>query len=464
MKNRYRDKAEFLAVYVREAHPTDGWRSPGNDRVGISIKQPRAREERLGVAERCCTALEISMPLLVDEMDDRVGHAYSGMPDRLYVIDRDGRVAYKGGRGPFGFKPAEMEQALLMLLLDANLTPQPPSPNRRGGRGGEVPPASARVPLLSSEEAWRKLPAAEAGAGQPLPSWARALAGSLPRTTAAMLELDYAQRTKSPLEPALRAKLRWVAAHANRCVYGEAQALADLRRAGATEEDIKALVRSAGVPPVADDQRGEPNSERAALSFARKLTLAADTVTDEEVARLVELFGQERTVAIVLLVAYGNFQDRLILALDLPVEENGPLKPLEVRFAKPKEGEKPQPASRPTRSAEKSAPPANDARVADADWLAFDFAQLQKQMQGQRVRQPRIPVPTWDEIKGRLPEGYPARGPSRIRWSLVCLGYQPELAAAWSKCLRTFADEARQDRAFEELVFWVITRSVQCFY
>lgn len=59
------------------------------------------------------------MPLLVDDVDDRVGRAYSGMPDRLYVIDRDGKVVYKGGRGPFGFKPGEMEQSVLMLLLDA---------------------------------------------------------------------------------------------------------------------------------------------------------------------------------------------------------------------------------------------------------------------------------------------------------------------------------------------------------
>jgi Iodothyronine deiodinase len=58
------------------------------------------------------------MPLLVDEMNDRVGHSYSGMPDRMYIIDANGRIVYKGGRGPFGFKPREMEQSLIMLLLD----------------------------------------------------------------------------------------------------------------------------------------------------------------------------------------------------------------------------------------------------------------------------------------------------------------------------------------------------------
>src|SRR5437016_3108883 len=89
-----------------------------NDRVGIRVPQPKAQAERLAVAHTCSATLEISMPLLVDQLNDRVGHAYSGMPDRLYVIDRDGRVAYKSGRGPFGFKPGEMEQALLMLLLD----------------------------------------------------------------------------------------------------------------------------------------------------------------------------------------------------------------------------------------------------------------------------------------------------------------------------------------------------------
>jgi hypothetical protein len=57
--------------------------------------------------------------------DDRVGNAYSGMPDRLYVIDRDGKVAYKGGRGPFGYKPGEMEQSLVMLLLDQRPTDKP---------------------------------------------------------------------------------------------------------------------------------------------------------------------------------------------------------------------------------------------------------------------------------------------------------------------------------------------------
>src|SRR5262249_29671391 len=108
----------FLSIYVREAHPVEGWRMEGNDQEGITVHQPRNFLERETVAKKCCAALKMSMPLLVDEIDDRVGHAYSAMPDRLYVIDREGRVVYKSGRGPRGFKPGEMEQALIMLLLD----------------------------------------------------------------------------------------------------------------------------------------------------------------------------------------------------------------------------------------------------------------------------------------------------------------------------------------------------------
>lgn len=91
---------------------------PSNDKQGISVAQPRTLAEREAIAQTCCVRLKVSMPLLVDGLDDKVTLAYSGMPDRLYLVDRKGRVAYKGGRGPFGFKPGELEQSLVMLLLD----------------------------------------------------------------------------------------------------------------------------------------------------------------------------------------------------------------------------------------------------------------------------------------------------------------------------------------------------------
>ena len=85
------------------------------------------------------------------------------------------------------------------------------------GETGTANASNGPVALLTDEECWKRLPATTSGGGQPLPSWAKAVAVQLPRTAAAMLELDHAQRTKSPIDPVLRAKMRWVIAHANRC-------------------------------------------------------------------------------------------------------------------------------------------------------------------------------------------------------------------------------------------------------
>jgi hypothetical protein len=145
---RYKDQAFFVGVYVREAHPTDGWRMTSNDDAGVAFAQPRDYAERSEMANRCSGKLKMSIPLLVDEMDDRVGHAYSGMPSRLYVIDRTGKVAYKSGRGPFGFKPEEMEQSLIMCLLDQETKPQG---EQVKPDGGHKKPAASLLPLVKDE-------------------------------------------------------------------------------------------------------------------------------------------------------------------------------------------------------------------------------------------------------------------------------------------------------------------------
>jgi hypothetical protein len=118
MYARYRDRVEFYAVYIREAHPTDGWSMESNDRVGVKVAQHKSAKDRIDAAALCSSALAMSIPMLVDTIDDSANRAYSGFPDRLYLIDRDGKVAYKGGRGPFGYKTRELEQTLVMMMLD----------------------------------------------------------------------------------------------------------------------------------------------------------------------------------------------------------------------------------------------------------------------------------------------------------------------------------------------------------
>jgi hypothetical protein len=127
LHERYKDDANFLMIYVREAHPTNGWKMESNARAGVAAAQPTRFDQRLAVCAQFCERLKPTMPVAVDEMNDAVGNAYSGMPARLYVIDRQGLVAFKSGRGPFGFKPGELEQALIMALLEAN--PHTPKPD-----------------------------------------------------------------------------------------------------------------------------------------------------------------------------------------------------------------------------------------------------------------------------------------------------------------------------------------------
>ena len=298
---------------------------------------------------------------------------------------------------------------------------------------------SLPIALLDNAQAWQHLPPAVCGAGQPLPFWARALARTMPRTTAAMLELDYAHRGQSPLDPLLRGRLRWIAAHSSGCRYSEAYAQADLRRAGLDEAGLRAL---------ASDPSQYPEADRAALVFARKLTEDAPSITDAEVAGLIEHYGEKAVVAMALLVAHANFQDRLILSLGLPLDSDGPLPPLNVRFARAPLGSSRAGLPRVRAQGETASVPCQTVR--DAEWLALDFDRLQKELASRRVRKPRIDLPP--ETSGA------------INWGFVCNRYQPELAAAWTSCAQAFGDEANQDPIFEQLVLWVVSRSSRCYY
>jgi len=108
----YRDRVAFYAVYIQEAHPSDIWQMTSNVRDNVVFRDPRTDAERTGVAESCVRKLGIKFPALIDGIENSVEREYTGWPDRMYLIDRDGRVAYKSQPGPFGFHPADLEAAL----------------------------------------------------------------------------------------------------------------------------------------------------------------------------------------------------------------------------------------------------------------------------------------------------------------------------------------------------------------
>jgi hypothetical protein len=116
MYERHREKADFRVVYVREAHPADGWQVPKNRVDGVVFNEPKTLEERIKVARECAVGLALKLPIVIDGMDDAVEKAYAGWPDRIYIVDAQGKIAYKGAPGPAGFRPAEAEAALRRLL------------------------------------------------------------------------------------------------------------------------------------------------------------------------------------------------------------------------------------------------------------------------------------------------------------------------------------------------------------
>lgn len=102
-------------VYILEAHPSDVWQVSSNIKDGVVLATPKDLDERTEVAQSCVNKLGIKFPAVVDGPEDTTERAYMAWPDRLYLIDREGSIAYKSRPGPFGFQPAELRTALESL-------------------------------------------------------------------------------------------------------------------------------------------------------------------------------------------------------------------------------------------------------------------------------------------------------------------------------------------------------------
>ena len=110
--SQYGNQVHFYIVYIREAHPDDGWRVPENLKSAIHYKEPTTDDERTKVAQVCQLNLDLQMPMLIDTIDNDVESKYISLPMRLYLIGADGKIVYTGDRGPFGFNPDSWEDAI----------------------------------------------------------------------------------------------------------------------------------------------------------------------------------------------------------------------------------------------------------------------------------------------------------------------------------------------------------------
>jgi alkylhydroperoxidase family enzyme len=304
------------------------------------------------------------------------------------------------------------------------------------------PKPATPFPAAGNDDVWAKLPREN----PPLPEWARILAGPLPRTTAKMLELDYLHREKNPFGAELAAVLRWTVADALGSKFGIATAEADLKRAGLPAKYL------ANIGNRTDLQ----TDVRVAVAFARKLTTEGHAITDKEFAELLKHYGPEKTTAIVHTVAYANFHNRVVLALGAAGD---PVPPVDAKF----DADKLAKVAAPPR------PPWDDLKSVTAnglsvrvEWGKDGFDELNAALEKQKDRKYRMPLPdksVYDKLTPREKESA-----EKIRWNTVSMGYQPEMTRAWFAVLYAFYDEAKVDRVFTKSVFWVVTRTNDCFY
>ena len=304
-----------------------------------------------------------------------------------------------------------------------------------------------RFSATDQANAWERIPLER----PPLPLWARILVEPLPKATVALIELDNLHRAKNPVGTVLAGKLRWAVADAIGCEYGRKCAEADLRRAGVHEDELLLITGTWKTLPEAD---------REVVGFARQLTVAGHEVSDNQVAELIGQFGTEQVVGIVHTVAFANFENRLFLALDVELEADGPLPPVELKIATGQQGEVPVPPRRPWE--EVLAMATSSDTTARVDWRQQDFSTLEKALNRQQNRTPRIALPEASRLESLPPDT--RERTKKIIWSNVSVGYQPQLTGGWFRLMQVFRDEAVLDKVFANSVFWVVTRSNECFY
>lgn len=123
----YRDKIQFMMIYVREAHPVDKWwlaetkfmrlvMEASNSYPSYDLMEPTTIKERRMAANACQTKLLEDIPVYVDNMDNAVNDTYVAWPTRVYFIDTEGKVIYESGLGPYGLSPEDLEKEIELYL------------------------------------------------------------------------------------------------------------------------------------------------------------------------------------------------------------------------------------------------------------------------------------------------------------------------------------------------------------
>ncbi len=110
------EQIQFICVYVEEAHPTDGSQSPKNEAEGILFARPTNEDERAEIATACMLRTNFSFPMVLDNMNNETDSTYVAMPERVYLLDENGRVTWKCGLSLHYFYADGFERAARDML------------------------------------------------------------------------------------------------------------------------------------------------------------------------------------------------------------------------------------------------------------------------------------------------------------------------------------------------------------
>jgi len=132
------------------------------DKDDVCYAQPKTLEQRLVIANDFTKRFKFPLPFGIDDMSNAANDAYAAWPERLYVIDESGHIAYRGGMGPFNYNPAEVREWLAArygaVKHEAPKTPAGATPaatksadSAAAAQSPSAPPAPAAVPATASK-------------------------------------------------------------------------------------------------------------------------------------------------------------------------------------------------------------------------------------------------------------------------------------------------------------------------
>lgn len=110
------DDIEFFLIYIREAHPSDGWQTPQNLYDDVVYDAPKTEDDRAEIASACQIAMDIRLPMLIDTMENEVEGKYVSEPIRLFVIDPNGVITFNGAQGPRGYDLEKWDAAIRQAI------------------------------------------------------------------------------------------------------------------------------------------------------------------------------------------------------------------------------------------------------------------------------------------------------------------------------------------------------------